>query len=68
MIYNAHILYMYLGKCVVSGRVHGQQKQRENTEESGTVSPLHHRCQVCDHHTRGHLGCLAVYAVKKLQR
>ena len=37
------------------------KKQRENTEEIGTTSSLHHTCQVCDHHTGGHPNCLAVY-------
>ena len=30
--------------------------------------PLCHTCQMCDHHTRWHPNCLAVYIVKKLQR
>ena len=44
------------------------KKQRENIEEIGTTSSLHHTWQVCDHHTRGHPNCLAVYVVKKLYR
>ena len=44
------------------------KKQRENTEEIGTASSLHHTCQACDHHTGGHPKCLPVYVVKKLQR
>ena len=44
------------------------KKQRENTEETGTMSSLHHTCQACDHHTRGHPKCLAVYVVIKLYR
>ena len=43
-------------------------KERENTEKIGTTSSLHYTCQACDHHTRGHPNCFAVYAVKKLQR
>ena len=42
------------------------KKQRENTEEIGTSSSLHHTCQACDHHTTGHPNCLAVYVVKRL--
>ena len=44
------------------------KKQRENTEETGTASSLHHTHQVCSHHTGGHPNCLAVYIVKKLYR
>ena len=43
------------------------KKQRENTEENGTTSPLHHTCKACDYHTREHPNCLRVYVVKKLQ-
>ena len=42
------------------------KKQRENTEENGINSSLHHTCQACDYHTRGHANCLAVYVMKKL--
>ena len=44
------------------------KKKRKNTEEIGTASSLHHTCQACDHHTRGHPNYLTVYVVKKLQR
>ena len=43
------------------------KKQRENTEEIGTTSSLHHTCQACDHPTGRHPNCLSVYVVKKLQ-
>ena len=44
------------------------KKQRENTDEIGTASSLHHTHQACDHHTGGHHNYLAVYIVKKLQK
>ena len=40
-------------------------KQRENTEETGTMSSLHHTCQACDHHMGAHPNCLTVYVQKK---
>ena len=42
-----------------------QKKQRENTEEIGTTSSLHHACKMDDHHAGGHPGCLAAPAVMK---
>ena len=42
------------------------KKRKENTEENGTTSPLHHTHQACDYHTGGHPNCLTVYIVKKL--
>ena len=44
-----------------------KEKQEENIEKVGIDSPLHHTCQMCDHHARGHPNCLAVYVMKKLQ-
>ena len=41
------------------------KKQRENTEENGTTSPLCHTCQTCNYYTRRHFNYLMVSAVKK---
>ena len=42
-----------------------QLTQKENTEEIGTISSLHHTCYMVYHHTEGHPGCLAAPAVMK---
>ena len=52
-------------QCDVSLLAESMVKQRENTEETGTASSLHHTCQMCDHPARVHLDCLGVYVIKK---